>query len=101
MKCTLHILSLLLAMGSIVSCRLTPPATASAQIATWPSADSGRSQFMLSEIQDVPPWTALYFFAPYTPTSAIEQRLGFEWPDAKRFSLDSREDIHLAVFVSG
>jgi hypothetical protein len=84
-----------------VSCRLTPSSTAEAQISTWVSADSGRTQFTLSEIQDLSAWTALHVFAPYTPTSTIQQKLRFEWPDVKRFSLDARNDIHLAVFVSG
>ena len=101
MKRAIHILAILLAMGWIVSCRLTPSSTAGAQISTWVSADSGKTQFTLSEIQDLPPWTALHVFAPYTPTSTIQQTLGFEWPDAKRFSLDARDDMHLAVFVSG
>ena len=50
MKC---FLAAVLILGMAADCRLTPPATASAQITGWASA--GRDQFTLSEIQDVPP----------------------------------------------
>jgi len=40
-------------------------------------------------------------FAPYTPTQAVNQALGFEWPEAKRFNFDTREEVYLAIFVSG
>src|SRR5664280_3066 len=101
MKRLNHILAVLLVVGLAVGCRLTPSLTASAQIGTWVAEGSGRDHFKLSEIQDLPAWTSLYVFAPYTPTSMIRQKLGFEWRDAKRFSLDTRDDIHLAVFISG
>ena len=101
MKRTIHVLIVFLAIGEVVGCRSTPSSTANAQIRTWVSADSGRTQFTLSEIQDLPPWTSLHVFAPYAPTSTIEQKLGFEWSDGKRFSLEAREDIQLAVFIAG
>lgn len=88
-------------IGTTAGCRQTHSATASEQIGAWVAEGSGRNRFTLAEIQELPPWTALYIFAPYTPTSTIHKQLGFGWPDAKRFNLDAREGIHLAVFVSG
>ena len=100
MKRTIHILAVLLVVGIIVGCRVAPSSTARTQIEKWSTTNSGRDHFTLSEIQDLLPWSNLYVFGPYTPTPTMNQALGFEWQDAKRFNLDSRDDIHLAVFVS-
>lgn len=89
----------LLAIIGVASCRLTPKRTAFTQIMAW-IADSTRERFALSEIQDLPPWTAVYLFGPYTPESAIRKTLGFEWSGAGIFKLHERDDIHLAVFVT-
>jgi len=72
--------------------------TAGDQIRHW--TDSGRGSFALSELQDLPAWTRLAIFGPYTPASRIQQTLGFEWKQAGTFGLELREDIYLAVFVS-
>jgi hypothetical protein len=92
-----NIIPVLLASITIFGCHATPPSKASAQIGQWIA--TGEDRFTLSQIQDLPPWTALHVFAPYTPTTIIEQHLGFEWQDASRLNLDARDDIHLAVFV--
>src|SRR5881409_29675 len=93
--------AVVLVLGVAVACRITPHVTASAQIAGWVAENSGREQFTLSEIQDLPAWTALYVFRPYTPTTRMQEKLGFDWKDAGRFGLDQRDGIHLAVFVFG
>ena len=80
--------------------RPTPARTAAVQIAGI-VADPARSSFTLSEIDDVPPWTALHVFAPYTDAATLRSQLGFRWADASRFHIENRDDIHLAVFVSG
>jgi hypothetical protein len=99
MKYVAYTIAGFLAIIGGISCRVTPMRTALAQITAW-LADSTKEHFSLSEIQDLPPWTALYLFAPYTSESTIRQKLGFEWPDAGAFKLEERDDIHLAVFVT-
>lgn len=84
-----------------MSCRVAPSSTPSEQIDKWISANTDSNQFVLSVIQELPPWNTAYVFPPYTSTRTINQTLGFEWQDAKRFKLDARDDIHLAVFVLG
>jgi hypothetical protein len=80
--------------------RLAPAPRASDQIAGWFAEGSARNSFTLSDLHDLPPWTALYVFSPYTPTTEIQKTLGFEWADAGRFNMDMREGVNLAVFVS-
>jgi hypothetical protein len=80
---------------------MSPSRTASGQIQSRTADTSSSDRFALSELQELPAWTSLHVFAPYTPTATINQRLGFKWPDADRFRLHERDDIHLAVFVSG
>jgi hypothetical protein len=92
---------ILVALGCAVSCRETPPVMAYSQISLWSAADSGRVRFTLSELQGLPEWTALHVFAPYTPVASIRAKLNFEWPEARGFRLEMRDDMHLAVFVSG
>ena len=101
MNLTIPALASVLAIGISVSCRVAPSSTASAQIDKWSTASSGVDHFALSEIQGLGPWSAAYVFNPYTSTTTMNQTLGFEWRGGKRFDLESRDDIHLAVFVSG
>ncbi len=89
----------LLGLGS--GCKHQRPLTAAAQIRRMAAADAGRDSFALSELRDMPSWTTLYVFGPYTPTNRIQQTLGFEWKEADNYGLEASETSYLAVFVSG
>src|SRR5689334_6582390 len=91
----------LLGLLASVGCQVAPSRTASAQIEARASDPSHTNRFSLSELKHVPPWASLQLSAPYTSTVTINQRLGFQWADADRFGLAKRDDIYLAVFVSG
>jgi hypothetical protein len=73
------------------SCKFQRPVTAEAQIRRIAATVSGRDSFALSELCDMPSWSKLYVFGPYTPTSRIQQTLGFEWKEAGSFGLDASE----------
>lgn len=100
-KHMIRVLTFLFVLGISTSCRVAPSLAPSQQIDKWISANTDSNQFELSDIQELPLWSAAYVFPPYTSTTTINQTLGFEWQDVKRFKLDARDDIHLAVFVSG
>lgn len=47
------------------------------------------------------PWDRMYVFGPYSNRQAIEERLGFSWPDADRSAIDVQDGVSLVVFVKG
>ncbi len=88
----------LLGLLVTVGCRVSPSRIASEQIQSRAADTSSSDRFALSELRDLPPWTSLHVFDPYTPTATINQRLGFEWSDANSFRLDKRDDIYLTFW---
>ena len=97
----IRVLSFLFLTGICVSCLVAPSSTPSEQIEKWISTNRDSNQFVLSDIQALPPWSTAHVFPPYTSTKTIHKTLGFKWKNAERFKLESRDDIHLVVFISG
>ena len=81
-----------------------PEKSMSTQIDRWTRRWPGRKNFVLSEIEDQPTWSALYVFGPHTPPETVEPALGFKSNEAfwSAFNLfHHKEDFYSALFVSG
>ena len=89
-------LGIVLAM--LVACRVTPSVSVAGAIEA--RLREGVSTIRLLEITDFKLEKA-FLFSPYTPDSDIQQTLGVEWPEAKKFGLGSSDTFWLLVFTEG
>lgn len=46
-------------------------------------------------------WDSVFIFPPYTPSSEIDQALGYEWEGSRKTGISSDDTINLVVFVAG
>ena len=90
-------LGIVLAM--LVACRVTPSVSVAGAIETR-LRNGHVSTIRLSEITDFK-WEKAFLFGPYTPDIDIQQTLGFEWPEVKKFGLGSSGTFWLLVFTEG
>ena len=91
--------SLVIALTVLAACKLTPSVSVAGAIKVK-LRDGHTSTIKLSEITDFK-WEKAFLFGPYTPDSDIQQTLGFEWPDVKKFGLSSSDTFWLLVFTEG
>jgi hypothetical protein len=59
----------------------------------------GKVKVSLKEVTDFE-WDRVYIFTPYTPLKEIDEALGFQWMQARKFQLERRDDINLLVFTA-
>ena len=83
-------LGIVLAM--LVACRVTPSVSVAGAIEA--RLREGVSTIRLLEITDFKLEKA-FLFSPYTPDSDIQQTLGVEWPEVKKFGLGSSDTFWL------
>jgi hypothetical protein len=77
--------------------RLAPDVSVSAALSQFLRQDEQR--ISLRRCTDFK-WEAAYLFGPYMPYKNVRETLGFEWPEYKKFGLDSAENFYLLVFTS-
>jgi hypothetical protein len=61
--------------------------------------NQGKTQIKIAEVTNFT-WDSMHIFSPYTSAAAVDQALGFKWPEYQSLGIDSNDAHDLLVFVS-
>lgn len=89
-------LTILICFTACDSVKLVPSISVSGEIASQSQKEGAVIRF--ADLTDFE-WDMVYIFGPYTPAAEVRKLMGFEWPDYKKFNLESSDTFNLIVFT--